>query len=189
MLKIVGAMGSGSKDFGELSKAAGHTIAACGHHLLTGAGGGVMEAVARAFVDHPDRKGLSLGIVRAEKLPVLQGSSRKWQARVQNRYVEIPIKTHLPLSGTKGQDFLSRNHINVLTADAVIMLPGDEGTKTELELALQYGRPTILFLGENRLNGLSASELQDRHGQRLLVAANEEELRSHLRDTVGCVRP
>jgi predicted Rossmann-fold nucleotide-binding protein len=38
-------------------------------------------------------------------------------------------------SGDEGRDTLSRNHINALTADLVVVLPGGSGTLSELELA------------------------------------------------------
>ena len=44
---------------------------------------------------------------------------------------------------------MSRNHLNVLTADAVVALPGGAGTRSEVELALEYRRPLMCWLGEN----------------------------------------
>ena len=41
---------------------------------------------------------------------------------VQNRFVELPIRTHLHLSGAQGTELASRNHINVLSSDVVIAL-------------------------------------------------------------------
>ena len=72
-----------------------------------------------------------------------------------NPWVEIPIATHLPLSGTQGQDDLSRNHINVLSADAVVAFPGGPGTLSEVKLALRYQRPVVAFLKDrSELPGL-----------------------------------
>jgi uncharacterized protein (TIGR00725 family) len=181
-LKIVGVMGSGTDDFKELAQAAGQAVAESGHHLLTGAGAGVMLAAAQAFVQSSNRKGLSLGIVRAKSLPTLNGSSRAWEARTPiNDYIELPIKTHLPESGETGQDFYSRNHINVLTSDAVVVLPGEAGTKTELDLSMQYSRPTILFIGQHRLHRLTAADLQKQHAGRLQIAKDKMELSTCLR--------
>ena len=36
-------------------------------------------------------------------------------------WVELPIRTHLPHSGERGTDVRSRNHINALTADVMIV--------------------------------------------------------------------
>ena len=37
----------------------------------------------------------------------------------------------------------SRNHINILTSDLVILLPGGEGTASEAELAVRYNKSVI----------------------------------------------
>ena len=63
-----------------------------------------------------------------------------------NPWVELAIRTHLPLSGEQGTDRESRNHINVLTSDVVIALPGGAGTRSELTLALRYGKPVAVLL-------------------------------------------
>jgi predicted Rossmann-fold nucleotide-binding protein len=39
----------------------------------------------------------------------------------------------------------SRNHVNIMTCHAVIVLPGDHGTRHETELALMMKKPHILF--------------------------------------------
>lgn len=101
-----------------------------------------MESVSAAFA-REDRQGSVIGILpcRVDD-PLLRPKSG-----YPNRYVEIPIRTHLPLSGLDGADPLSRNHINVLTADAVVVLPGSSGTSSEARLAVQYQRPVIAYLG------------------------------------------
>ena len=40
----------------------------------------------------------------------------------------------------------SRNHLNVLSSDVVIVLPGGAGTASEARLALRYGRPAVAYL-------------------------------------------
>jgi uncharacterized protein (TIGR00725 family) len=150
-LPIVGVMGSGEEAYPALSVPLGRTIAEHGCHLLTGAGGGVMREVAEAFTAVTGRKGLSIGIVRATRTP--------------NDFVEIAIKTHLPDSGDRGKLPTSRNHINVLTADLVVVLPGSAGTQSEVELALEYRRRVVFFLRatpngpEQQIGGLTAAEL------------------------------
>jgi predicted Rossmann-fold nucleotide-binding protein len=99
-----------------------------------------MEAVSRAFFEVPDRRGRVIGI--------LPGSADAGVRRgdYPNPWVEIPISTHLPLSGELGTDPLSRNHINVLSSDLLLALPGGAGTASEVRLALRYGRPLIAYL-------------------------------------------
>jgi hypothetical protein len=66
-----------------------------------------------------------------------------------NPFVELAIFTHLPLSGITGTDPRSRNHINILSSDVVIVLPGSEGTESEMTLAVRYGKPVIAFFGQH----------------------------------------
>ncbi|MCA9604114.1 MAG: molybdenum cofactor carrier protein [Myxococcales bacterium] len=127
-------MGSGSEPHEALAAPLGRWIAERGHHLLTGGGGGVMAAVSRAFVAVTPREGRSIG--------VLPGPDAR--PGYPNEGVEIAIRTHLPLSGALGTDARSRNHINVLTSDLVVALPGGEGTRSEVQLAVRYQRPAIL---------------------------------------------
>lgn len=143
-----------------------------------------MNAVAAAFVQIPDRSGRSIGIVRAQRLPSLSKGSREWAARSQSENVEIAIKTHLPLSGLDGKDFLSRNHINVLSSDVVVVLPGGPGTMAELELAIEYQKPTILFIGEEKIHNRSADDLR-RTFKKLELATDENDLYKKLRDSLG----
>lgn len=141
-LPIVGVMGSGVEAHADRARPLGSWLARQGVHLLTGGGGGVMEAVSRAFFEAQDRAGRVIGI--------LPGSVRE-RARAPlpgypNPWVEIPILTHLPLSGTRGTDSLSRNHVNVLSSDVIVALPGGAGTSSEVRLALRYGRPLVAWL-------------------------------------------
>ena len=62
-----------------------------------------------------------------------------------NEWVELAIYTHLPDSGVEGTLGSSRNHINVLSADVVVALPGREGTESEVWLATQYKVPVIAY--------------------------------------------
>ena len=97
--------------------------------------------------------------------------------------MELPVYTHLPLSGVDGQHDLSRNHINVLTSDVIIALPGSDGTRSEVELAVKYDRPVAVFAesaaqvahfagGIPRLFDIKdvevfLADLMERHGGRL----------------------
>lgn len=139
-LPIVGVIGSGTEPHTERATLVGRWLAEVGVHLLTGGGRGVMEAVSRAFAETPGRKGLVIGV-----LPSEEGSVRPRDG-YPNPWVEIPIVTHLPFSGDRGTDPLSRNHINVLSAAVVIALPGGAGTASEVMLAVSYGRPVVAFL-------------------------------------------
>jgi len=142
---IVGVMGSGSDEWPDRAEPLGRLLAGLGVHLLTGGGGGVMASVTRAFVACEERRGSAIGILPSGR------------DGYPNRWVEIPIATHLPLSGTAGSDPGSRNHINVLSSDIVVVLPGGEGTLSEVQLALRYRKPVLAWLEEaTELPGLPA---------------------------------
>jgi SLOG cluster4 family len=97
------------------------------------------------------RAGNLISILRAEELPQLnKDGKRTWKANADNRLGEIVIRTHLPFSGNEGTDPLSRNHINALTADLVVILPGGSGTLSELQLAWEYGKDIMIFVGEGK---------------------------------------
>lgn len=134
-------MGSGTEAHEELAGPLGRWLARAGVHLLTGGGGGVMASVSRAFHETPGREGLVLGILRGGAPP---GSDAPGYP---NPWVEIAVRTHLPLSGARGTEPGSRNHINILTSDAVVALPGGEGTASEIRLAGQYGVPVVAWPG------------------------------------------
>ncbi len=92
-----------------------------------------MAAVGRAFTQAPERVGLSIGVLPSDR----DGYPNPW--------VEIAIATHLPLSGERGEEPMSRNHINILSSDAIVALPGGAGTRSEIRLARRYGKAIIAF--------------------------------------------
>ncbi len=147
-LPIIGVMGSSTDEYNDIAEPLGKRIAYEGFHLLTGGGRGVMEAVTRAFVQVPqgnganERKGLAIGIIPGESSSG-PGDRLVYKQKdgYPNKWIELPIRTHLPLSGTQGKQPMSRNHINVLSSDYVVVLPGGPGTKTESELCSGYKMP------------------------------------------------
>src|SRR5262249_4700215 len=104
---------------------------------------GVMQTVSKAFVEAPGRKGLVIGII-----PCAAENSPDPKKGYPNDWVEIPIVTHLHLSGEQGVKPLSRNHIVALSSAVIIAMPGGPGTASEVRLALKYRRPVIAYLKE-----------------------------------------
>jgi uncharacterized protein (TIGR00725 family) len=141
-LPVIGVIGSNSDACPERAAAVGRWLAEQGVHLVTGGGGGVMGAVGRAFAEVPDRRGSVIGIVPAAG----PDSPTVPKPGYPNEWVEIPIYTHLHLSGRQGEAPLSRNHLVVLTSAVIVALPGGPGTASELRLALKYRRPVIAHL-------------------------------------------
>jgi len=136
-------MGSSRDEHEALARPLGELLARLEVNLLTGAGHGVMTSVSRAYLKARAGAGISIGIVPCES-PEARHVPRDGSP---NPFVELPIYTHLPLSGISGQDERSRNHINVLSSQVIIALPGSDGTASEVELALRYGRPVAAFAG------------------------------------------
>jgi uncharacterized protein (TIGR00725 family) len=130
--RIVGVMGSGVERHEALAVPLGRWIAERGFHLLTGGGGGVMEAVGEGFASVAGRRGLSIGILPAGPPP-----------GYPNRWVDVAIHTHLEALGDEGEAPRSRNHVNVLSSDVIVALPGGAGTRSEVALAVRYGRPLV----------------------------------------------
>ncbi len=121
-MKPIIAVVGGSTASAEVYEAAcevGRAIAAAGAILVTGGLGGVMEAASQGA---REKGGTVIGI--------LPGFSRK----DANPYVDISIVTGL------GD---GRNMLIVQTAQAVIALPGEYGTLSEIALALKIGRPVV----------------------------------------------
>ncbi|MBI4383851.1 MAG: LOG family protein [Nitrospinae bacterium] len=144
---MIGVIGSGSDPCEDLSRPLGRWLAEKGFDLINGGGPGVMAEVARAFASVPGRKGLCVGILPSER-PCDSPEGRKRYRPPEgypNRYIDIPIRTHLHLSGKSGKEIASRNHIVVLSADIVAALPGGAGTRSEIELAFEYGKPIVIL--------------------------------------------
>ena len=100
-----------------------------------------MTSVAKAFCETPSRQGVCLGIV-----PTVEYEGG-YVAREEypNPYIELPIFVPLDKKATGDRNPYSRNHVNVMTSNALVILPGDHGTRNEVSLAIQYKKPMILF--------------------------------------------
>jgi uncharacterized protein (TIGR00725 family) len=141
-LPIVGVIGSGTKEWKDRTEPFGHWLAHQTVHLLTGGGGGVMTAVNRAFCKVSDRKGHTIGILPSQPDDPLCHPKSGYP----NPWIEIPIHTHLPLTGMEGTDPQSRNHLTVLSSNIIVAFPGGVGTASEIMLAVKYNRPLIAFV-------------------------------------------
>ena len=182
--RIVGVMGSGQDAHAELAAVVGRSVARLGCSILTGAGGGVMEAASRAFKEarKSSSKGVVIGIVKAGKVNDENkeaGDKRAYRVGKLNEHVEIPIFTHLPESSKSPA---SRNHINVLSSDALVFLPGGKGTLSELELAAEYDLvPMILFVGNETIDGRIAGQLKSDSAPTATIVDGEAALEAALR--------
>jgi uncharacterized protein (TIGR00725 family) len=107
-----------SPEVGETAERLGRLLAEKGHILICGGLGGVMEAVCRGA---REAGGVTLGILPGGK-------------RDANSYVSIAVATGMGHA---------RNVIIIKSCDAVIALPGEHGTLSEIALALKMNRPVI----------------------------------------------
>ena len=179
-LPVVGVMGSGVRAHAELAAPLGRGLAEMGVHLLTGGGGGVMAAVSRAFAEVEDRAGVVLGVLPADGFQRTSGRGGRagdaesgdaesepaqWEPPpgYPNPWVEVAVRTHLDARGAAGDAASSRNHVNVLSSDVVVALPGGQGTASEVALALRYGRPLVLLGDVGRALG-QAQGVASAHG-------------------------
>jgi uncharacterized protein (TIGR00725 family) len=185
-LPIVGVFGAGTRLDAERERfaaAVGAMVAGLGTHLLTGGGYGVMAAVAEGFVSAPGRIGWSIGIIPRATDGAFDEPNRDREGRAYpNAFVEIAIHTPLQ-SRTKGwQTTPTRNHINVLTADAVVALPGGVGTSNELDMAAQYRGESKRPPGARRTILLGpAEEFSPRHRELFAHAATIGHSERHVR--------
>jgi hypothetical protein len=125
------------------------------------------SADAHPFFETSPRRGIVIGVV-----PGLVAGLDALEERIAgtpgydmppgypNEWVELAIYTHLPDSGTDGTLASSRNPINVLSADAIVALPGREGTESEVWLATQYGVPIVAY-GPHAPHGIHHAETLD----------------------------
>lgn len=138
---IIGVMGSHQDEWEILAEPIGQIIAEFGYHLLTGAGAGVMTAASRGFVSVKEREGLCIGII-----PTVDSQGKDIDPETYpNPYIEIPIVTPLGVKALSDSMPFSRNHVNIMSSNAVIILPGSHGTKNEASLCLQFGKPCLYF--------------------------------------------
>ena len=116
------------------SFATGQAIAAAGAVLVCGGLGGVMEAAAHGA---QSAGGATIGI-----LPTYDRGSA-------NPHIEFAIATGLGHA---------RNVLVVASADAVIAMPGESGTLSEIAMALNLRRPVIAIGAWGEIGGVRQAE-------------------------------
>jgi len=122
MQKIVGVIGGHgcTREVEQLAQNLGKKLAKVVEILISGGLGGTMEQVFQGF-----KAGggfLTIGIIPG------------YNKAEANQYADIVIPTGLGLA---------RNVLVVKSADAVIALPGEAGTLSEIAYCLQFGIPVV----------------------------------------------
>jgi len=97
----------------------GSEIAKSGHVLVTGGLGGVMEAASQGA---RDSHGLTVGIIPQD------------DASMANDYCDIVIPTGMGLT---------RDFINALSADGIIIIGGGSGTLSEMCAGYMHKKPMV----------------------------------------------
>ena len=178
---VVGVMGSGVRAHRSLAAPLGRGLARMGVHLLTGGGGGVMASVARAFAETESRAGLVVGVLPGCAESVGGAAPPGYP----NPWVELAVRTHLDARGAGGSSSMSRNHVNVLSSDVVVALPGGDGTASEVALALRYGRPLVLLGAAPRPAREAVLAEGGPRAAGVRVAATATDALSHVQRLVG----
>lgn len=127
-----------------LAEEVGAGLAEAGAIVVTGGGGGVMEAACRGA---RSRRGLTLGL--------LPGEDRE----AANGWVSVAVATGL------GE---LRNGLIVRSADALVAIGGGAGTLSELAFALKLGRP-VVGLGTWDLHGVTQADSPQDAVRRILA--------------------
>jgi uncharacterized protein (TIGR00725 family) len=132
-IAVIGASDA-TEDVRNAAREVGIAIARAGAVLICGGLGGVMEAAADGA---RTAGGHTIGI-----LPSYDRASA-------NPHIEFAIATGMNHA---------RNTIVVASADAVIALPGEAGTLSEIGLALKIGRPVVALGAWGHIAGVRKSE-------------------------------
>ena len=111
------------------AQAIGRAVAAAGAILVCGGLGGVMEAAARGAIE---AGGIAVGL-----LPT-------YDRRSGNRFLTVAIPTGLGHA---------RNVLVAAAGDALVALPGEHGTLSEVALARVLGRPVVVLGRAPRVPG------------------------------------
>ena len=158
---LIGVIGSGSDSFPDLCVPLGTWLAEKGFDLINGGGQGVMAEVAKAFTEVNDREGKVIGVLPSLAHCQTPEQRAKYEAPpgYPNTFMDIVIRTHLPLVGPEGKETASRNHIIILSSDLIIALPGSKGTRTEIELAMEYGKLLILISPDEEWDEFAAKAI------------------------------
>jgi len=146
-IAVAGASACGVR-VARLAEAVGRALAAADAVVVCGGRGGVMEAVARGVAG---AGGIVVGL--------LPGYDRQ----AGNRHLTVVLPTGLGWA---------RNTLVAAAGDALIALPGRDGTRSEIALARVLGCPVVsLGRRDERLPGVRKAATPEEAVRRALAAA------------------
>ena len=108
-----------TEEHSKIAYETGSEIAKAGHVLITGGLGGVMEAASRGA---HDSEGLTIGIIPQA------------DANMANPYCDVVIPTGMGLT---------RDFLNALSADGIIIIGGGSGTLSEICAAYMHKKRMV----------------------------------------------
>ena len=108
-----------TEEHSKIAYETGSEVAKAGHVLITGGLGGVMEAASRGA---HDSEGLTIGIIPQA------------DANMANPYCDVVIPTGMGLT---------RDFLNALSADGIIIIGGGSGTLSEICAAYMHKKPMV----------------------------------------------
>ena len=123
-----------TEEHSKIAYETGAEVAKTGHVLITGCLGGVMEAACHGA---KDSNGLTVGIIPQD------------DASKANQYCDIVIPTGMGLT---------RDFINALSADGIIIIGGGSGTLSEICAAYMHKKPMVAL---RNMGGVNAQFIDD----------------------------
>ncbi|NOQ44083.1 MAG: TIGR00725 family protein [Nitrosopumilus sp.] len=117
-----------TKEHSKIAYETGSEVAKTGHVLVTGGLGGVMEAASHGA---HDSNGLTVGIIPQA------------DASMANEYCDIVIPTGMGLT---------RDFLNALSADGIIIIGGGSGTLSEICAAYMNKKPMVAIRNMGGVN-------------------------------------
>jgi uncharacterized protein (TIGR00725 family) len=126
MVSVVGSGKELSAIAAALAEALGAAIVKAGWGVITGGGGGVMEAVSRGAVAGRG----------AARYPPVVGVLPSYDAASGNGYLDVALPTGLGYA---------RNALVAAAGDALVCIGGATGALSEVALARKLGKPVLVF--------------------------------------------
>jgi uncharacterized protein (TIGR00725 family) len=156
--KAVAAVIGGARASEEVRRVArevGEEIGRRGWHLLTGGGGGVMEAAGQGFLEGRtvipiERRGVNIGLLPTDERDFANGA------------VEVVLPTGIGWA---------RNAVIARAAQGIVAVGGCSGTLSEMAFAWQMGRPIAALGGSGGWSArLAGQRLDDRREEPVFAA-------------------
>ena len=137
-----------SEEHSKIAYDIGSEIAKAGHVLVTGGLGGVMEAASHGA---HDSDGLSVGIIPQA------------DASLANEFCDIVIPTGMGLT---------RDFINALSSDGIIIIGGGSGTLSEICAAYMHKKPMVAIRNMGGVNAQFIDKFLDHRENIKIIGAD-----------------